>query len=158
MLLSLELADGLFYRASSQKIWLTACSDANALFCNTSFKIMKNEIRDEEMIDDYWLHIHSRLANLRSTSTWITQLIMEQIEMTIVSLTSTFLTSLQHIPVNLLSNNCQSYVLFKEIHCSCQQKLFLQGWDTVKLHDWIGTPHIARYIANPGPTWVRGLI
>lgn len=83
---------------------------------------------------------------------------MEQIEMTIVSLTNTFLSSLQHIPVNLLSNNCQSYVLLKEIHSSCQHKLFPQGWDTLKLRDWIGTPHIARYTANPGPTQVNRLI
>lgn len=51
--------------------------------------------------------------------------------------TKTCITSLQHIPVNLPSNSCQSYIPLTEIHSGCHQKPFPHGRDTAKLWlDW----------------------
>lgn len=65
--------------------------------------------------------------------------------------TPTCITSLQHVPVNQLSDTCQRYrtkIPLTEIHSGCHHKLILRGRDTAKLRGWLETSYIAGYVAR----------
>lgn len=96
------------------------------------------------MTDDSWLtrlthptlHIHWGWVNLKSILTWILQLATVRIKMGIVWFTKTCVISLQHIPVNLPSNNCQSCITRSEIWSSCHHKLYPEDRNTARLHHY----------------------
>lgn len=102
------------------------------------------------------LHIHSGLANLKSTFTRNPQLGPMQVKMTIVSSTRTCTTSLQHLPVNLPGNNCQFYRTLTELRNSCHHKPFPQGSDAAKLCSCIRTSYVAGHIPRSTKGTVRG--
>lgn len=90
------------------------------------------------------LDIHSGLVNPKSTWHRISQFATVQLWRTIVSFAKTFTTSVQHLPVNLPSNNCHGWAPLTEIWGSCHRKAFEFGFEPPtlpgiwrKFRDWI---------------------